>query len=150
MKESTIVASFRKTGVVPFDPTVITPNMMAPSIRHSSHGELPLPLTSPVRKLIRHHHAILHSSVQAPLPTHIHPSQDIDMFNGMALNGSNGCSGGNGDDGDDGDGGNGGNGGNGSDGGDGGDDGNDDANSDYLEIDSNGDDIVPPAVAARH
>ncbi len=47
MTESTIKASFQKTGVVPFDPSVITTKMMALSIQHSSHGELPLPLTSP-------------------------------------------------------------------------------------------------------
>lgn len=80
MKESSIVASFRATGVVPFNPNVVTPNMMAPSIPHSSHGELPLPLASPVKKLIRYHHTLLHQSQRAPSPTPIHPSQDVRMF----------------------------------------------------------------------
>jgi hypothetical protein len=52
------------------------------------------------------------------------------MFDGMAPNGSNGCSGGNGNNGDDSD--------------------DNNANSDYWEIGSNGNDIVPPADAARH
>ena len=53
---------------------------MAPS--HS----LLLPLTSPVKKLIRYHHAnaILHQSQQALSPTQIHPSQDVCMFDDSA------------------------------------------------------------------
>src|SRR5260370_22824481 len=47
MTESTIKSSFQKTGIMPFDPSIIMAKMMAPSIQHSSHGELPLPLTSP-------------------------------------------------------------------------------------------------------
>lgn len=46
-----IRAAFRKTGVVPFDPTVVTPAMMAPSAESSMHGTLPLPQASPVRVL---------------------------------------------------------------------------------------------------
>ena len=80
MKESSIKALFRATGVVPFNPDVVTPNMMAPSVPHSSHGELPLPLASPVKKLIKYHHTIIHQSERALSPTPIHPSQDVRMF----------------------------------------------------------------------
>jgi hypothetical protein len=178
MTESTIKASFKKTGVVPFDPSVITEKMMAPSIQHSSHGDLPLPLASPVRKLIRHHHAILHQSDQARSPTRIQPSQDVHMFIGstptsMTVNNEledhdNDGGKGNDDDGSeriDNDGGEGVD----NDGGEGvdndgdegvdeneceGDDenergGDDDACSDILLMDKDGNDIIPPAVATR-
>src|SRR5260221_9893986 len=49
------------------------------TLTHSSHGELPLPLASPMRKLIRHHHTILHGSDQTCSPTQIQPSQAIHM-----------------------------------------------------------------------
>ncbi|EJF65281.1 DDE-domain-containing protein, partial [Dichomitus squalens LYAD-421 SS1] len=46
-----IRAAFRKTGVVPFNPGVITDTMIAPSLASSSHGVVPLLQTSPVRAL---------------------------------------------------------------------------------------------------
>lgn len=46
-----VKAAFRKTGVVPFNPSVVTPIMMAPSAESSVHGTLPLPQASPVRAL---------------------------------------------------------------------------------------------------
>lgn len=52
MKESTIRAAFRVTGFTPFDPSVITEKMVAPSTEHSSRGSLPIPHTSPVKKII--------------------------------------------------------------------------------------------------
>ena len=80
MTVSTIKSSFRATGVIPFNPGVVTPRMMAPSIQHSTRAELPGPLASPVKKMINHHRAILRQSKQAPSPTPIHPSQDVHMF----------------------------------------------------------------------
>jgi hypothetical protein len=80
MTESTIKSSFRATGVIPFNPGVVTPRMMAPSIQHSTCAELPGPLASPVKKMINHHRAILRQSERAPSPTPIHPSQDVHMF----------------------------------------------------------------------
>jgi len=44
-----IKAAFQKTGVVPFDPSVVTPEMMAPSLELSSKGTLPLLMSSPLR-----------------------------------------------------------------------------------------------------
>ena len=46
-----IKAAFRKTGACPFNPDVVTKDMMAPSLEMSSKGSLPLPLASPVKVL---------------------------------------------------------------------------------------------------
>lgn len=48
-----IKALFRKTGVWPFDPTVITPAMMAPSKETSCEGFLPIALATPVRVIAK-------------------------------------------------------------------------------------------------
>lgn len=47
----TVKAAFRKTGVVPYNPDVITAAMMAPSLESSVHGTLPLPQASAVQAL---------------------------------------------------------------------------------------------------
>ena len=49
MTPSTICTGFAKTGIVPFNPSVVTPRMMAPSIAHSSRQSLPVPLASPIK-----------------------------------------------------------------------------------------------------
>ncbi|KIK84754.1 hypothetical protein PAXRUDRAFT_88313, partial [Paxillus rubicundulus Ve08.2h10] len=41
--------AFKQTGVWPLNPDVVTGEMMASSLETSSHGQLPLPLPSPVR-----------------------------------------------------------------------------------------------------
>jgi hypothetical protein len=46
-----IKAGFKKTGVWPFNDTVITPAMMAPSIPNSAVALFPMPQASPVRAL---------------------------------------------------------------------------------------------------
>jgi DDE superfamily endonuclease. len=46
-----IQAAFRKTGVVPFNPNVVTTDMMVPSLETSCHGSLPIRQPSPVRVL---------------------------------------------------------------------------------------------------
>lgn len=46
-----IKSSFRKTGVWPYDPSKITPEMMAPSRETAYRGSLPLPPPTPVRIL---------------------------------------------------------------------------------------------------
>jgi hypothetical protein len=46
-----IKAAFRKTGVWPFDPSVITPEMMAPSKETSSESHMPVPPPEPVKIL---------------------------------------------------------------------------------------------------
>lgn len=48
----TIQAAFRVTGVHPFDPMVITAQQMKPSEVSSSRTTFPLPLPSPVRRLM--------------------------------------------------------------------------------------------------
>jgi hypothetical protein len=58
--ESNIWAAFAKTGVVPYNPDVVTTQMMAPSLMTSTTSLLPLGLASPVREvvdLISHHNA---------------------------------------------------------------------------------------------
>ena len=55
-----IHAAFRKTGVVPFNPDVVTDAMMAPSLETSTSSILALRFTSPVQtmiNLISHHQA---------------------------------------------------------------------------------------------
>ncbi|RDB22968.1 hypothetical protein Hypma_009914 [Hypsizygus marmoreus] len=49
LTKENIVAAFKATGIVPFNPDVITTEMLAPSITTSTHGQLPLPMESPVR-----------------------------------------------------------------------------------------------------
>ena len=58
--ESNIWAAFAKTGVVPYNPDVVSMQMMAPSLRTSTTSLLPLGLASPLREvvdLISHHNA---------------------------------------------------------------------------------------------
>jgi hypothetical protein len=58
--EGNIRAAFAKTGIVPFNPGIITVEMMAPSLKTSTTSLLPLGLASPVREivdLISHHKA---------------------------------------------------------------------------------------------
>jgi len=55
-----ILAAFEKTGVVPFNPDVVTEDMMAPSLETSKSSVLPLEFPSPVKEmmdLISHHQA---------------------------------------------------------------------------------------------
>lgn len=48
-----ITAAFRKTGVVPFNPDVVTSEMMAPSTETSIQGALPTRQTTPIRTITR-------------------------------------------------------------------------------------------------
>ena len=55
-----ILAAFSKTGIVPFNPDVVTEAMMAPSLETSISSALPLALASPIQEvvdLISHHQA---------------------------------------------------------------------------------------------
>jgi hypothetical protein len=49
LSKENIISAFKKTGVVPFNPDVITATMLAPSRTSSVLSGLPLTLTSPVR-----------------------------------------------------------------------------------------------------
>lgn len=60
----TILSSFRRTGIVPFDPSVITKQQLAPATVHSTKGSFPLPQNSPVRAVMAAFH-----SVSGPPPT---------------------------------------------------------------------------------
>lgn len=58
--KSNIRAAFAKTGIVPYNPDVVTTEMMAPSLETSTTSMLPLGLPSPVCEvvdLISHHKA---------------------------------------------------------------------------------------------
>ncbi|KDQ23014.1 hypothetical protein PLEOSDRAFT_1022730, partial [Pleurotus ostreatus PC15] len=44
-----IKAAFKKTGIIPFDCSVVTEEMMAPSLESSYRGHLPVPPSTPVR-----------------------------------------------------------------------------------------------------
>ena len=55
-----ILSAFRKTGMVPFNPDVITDAMMGPSLETSISTRLPLNLASPIQEvvdLLSHHRA---------------------------------------------------------------------------------------------
>jgi hypothetical protein len=47
--KANIQAAFRKTGLIPFDPSVVTRAMMAPSIETSCQSSLPLVPSTPIR-----------------------------------------------------------------------------------------------------
>ena len=47
-----ILAAFKKTGMVPFNPDVITDTMMAPSLETSLTTRLPLTLASPLQEVV--------------------------------------------------------------------------------------------------
>lgn len=49
----TILSAFKKTGIYPFNPKVITARQMKPSLPSSLIRSLPLPMPSPVRKFIK-------------------------------------------------------------------------------------------------
>lgn len=51
MSANNICAAFRKTGLWPFNPDVITAEMLAPSRETSAQAHMPLPQPTPVRKL---------------------------------------------------------------------------------------------------
>lgn len=53
MPPKTIRTAFRKTGIWPFDPSIITKEMMAPSKVTSCEGHLPIPPPTPVCTLAR-------------------------------------------------------------------------------------------------
>jgi hypothetical protein len=59
----TICTAFRKTGVWPLNPNVVTSDMMAPSLETSSVGLLPLPQPSPVRVVAKVMHQYQRDSV---------------------------------------------------------------------------------------
>jgi hypothetical protein len=46
-----IRSAFRKTGVIPLNPNVITEAMMAPSLETSIRGTLPIELPSPIKTM---------------------------------------------------------------------------------------------------
>ncbi|KAF7965694.1 hypothetical protein HWV62_42229 [Athelia sp. TMB] len=48
----TVLTAFEKTGIHPFDPNVITAQQMKPSLPSSIVGALPLPMPSPVKKIL--------------------------------------------------------------------------------------------------
>ena len=64
MKEN-ILAAFRKTGVVPFNPNVITDEMMAPSLTSSIQATLPLPLEGPTLIITDMIHGLIARQVNA-------------------------------------------------------------------------------------
>ena len=50
--KANILAAFLKTGIVPFNPDVVTAEMMAPSIETSISSLFPLTLTSPIQEVV--------------------------------------------------------------------------------------------------
>ncbi|RDB20873.1 hypothetical protein Hypma_011944 [Hypsizygus marmoreus] len=84
----TVKATFRRTGLVPFDPSVVvTPQVLAPSKELSTSGHFPIPQPSPVRAVaeafktvrscVKHPGTMsrtIRHTVSAPTTTHInHP-----------------------------------------------------------------------------
>jgi len=52
LRPELVRTAFEKTGLWPFNPCVVTKEMMAPSLETSSKGHLPLPQPSPVRAIL--------------------------------------------------------------------------------------------------
>lgn len=66
-----ILSAFRKTGMVPFNPDVITDAMMGPSLETSISTRLPLNLASTIQEvvdLLSHHRARKHHSEEEQDP----------------------------------------------------------------------------------
>lgn len=59
LTKENILAAFRKTGIVPFNPDVITDEMLAPSQTSSTEGPLPLPAEEPTTILTDMIHRIV-------------------------------------------------------------------------------------------
>ncbi|CAK5278846.1 unnamed protein product [Mycena citricolor] len=68
MTETNIKTAFRKTGVWPFNPSVITSDMMAPSLETSVMNVLPVPPTTPVRAISNLMHQMHHGQKRARSP----------------------------------------------------------------------------------
>lgn len=58
LQPSIILSAFRKTGVWPYDPTVVTMGMMAPSLETSQQVTLPIVPPTPVRIVTQLIHAV--------------------------------------------------------------------------------------------
>ncbi|RDB18745.1 hypothetical protein Hypma_014628 [Hypsizygus marmoreus] len=90
----TVKATFRRTGLVPFDPSVVvTPQVLAPSKELSTSGHFPIPQPSPVRAVaeafktvrscVKHPGTMsrtIRHTVSAPTTPHInHPTAGLTM-----------------------------------------------------------------------
>jgi hypothetical protein len=80
MTPSLIRSSFEKTGVVPFNPAVVRPHQMAPSIAHSTQADL-IDMPSPVKRIVRYQNELLKlDQDRESRSPGIHPSQDSRMY----------------------------------------------------------------------
>ena len=78
-----ILKSFKKTGVYPFNAAAIQPEQMAPSFKHSTQGNLPLPVPSPVKHLMHFHNQLMTGHYQNDgSHSQINDSQDTEMYLG--------------------------------------------------------------------
>ncbi|KAF8316232.1 uncharacterized protein EI90DRAFT_3134637 [Cantharellus anzutake] len=78
-----IITSFQVTGVYPVNPSVIHPEQLAPSIEHSTRGDLPLPVTSPVKHIMHFHGQLMARVYQRnDTPSPMDDSQDVQMYLG--------------------------------------------------------------------
>jgi hypothetical protein len=73
-------ASFEKTGVWPFNPSVICSEQICPSVEHSTAGSLPLPITSPVKHIIHFHQKLMSGHFERKVSPLLDKSQDIHMY----------------------------------------------------------------------
>jgi hypothetical protein len=72
LSDENITTAFKKTGVVPFNPDVITETMLAPSHSSSMQSGLPVDLTSPV--------CVMSDMIHRYLACQVHASElDVDM-----------------------------------------------------------------------
>ncbi|RDB16220.1 hypothetical protein Hypma_003112 [Hypsizygus marmoreus] len=69
----TVRAAFRLTGLIPFNPNIVTAEQQAPSLELSTHGTFPVPPPSPIKAILtafrRRHH-----DLPTPSPSPRHPS----------------------------------------------------------------------------
>jgi DDE superfamily endonuclease len=80
----TILAAFEKTGIYPYNPSVIMERQMEPSKATSTHGSFPLPQPSPVRAVMTafHHHPITSFDVSPDTHRRIDTDTDTEVTPG--------------------------------------------------------------------
>ena len=78
-----ILKSFEKTGVYPFNAAAIHPEQMAPSLEHSTWGNLPLPVPSPVKDLMHVHNQLIIRMMTHVVGLMIHRTQRCILGGGM-------------------------------------------------------------------
>ena len=87
-KKETILSAWEKTGLRPYNPNIITPQMLAPSTITSSHTQqlFPIEQPSPVRHVVKCMHDWLHTNSSTVTPPPIAPAAPLELGPNMIIN----------------------------------------------------------------